>query len=168
MSAGASPDPAFDPEGARWTPLSPRFVSASRLGVVVGYGIPTLALTVAAAVLAPWWVAVLVAALGVALGVWRWLRQPALWRARGYTERGQELWIRRGIWFRRFTVVPYGRMQVVDVTAGPIDRLFRLASVKLVTASAETDAQIPGLDPTEAARLRERLTLLGESQSAGL
>jgi uncharacterized protein len=36
------------------------------------------------------------------------------------------------------------------------------------TASAETNATIPGLAPDEAARLRDRLTELGEAQLSGL
>jgi membrane protein YdbS with pleckstrin-like domain len=40
--------------------------------------------------------------------------------------------------------------------------------VRLHTAAAATDARIPGLEPDEAARLRDRLAELGEAQAAGL
>ncbi len=70
--------------------------------------------------------------------------------------------------FKRLVVVPYGRMQLVDVTRGPIDRQFGLAAVQLHTAAATTDASIPGLTPEVAADLRDRLASLGESRSAGL
>jgi membrane protein YdbS with pleckstrin-like domain len=66
------------------------------------------------------------------------------------------------------TVVPYGRMQFIDVTAGPVDRVFGLATVQLHTAAAATDARIPGLPVSEASRLRDRLAALGEAQAAGL
>ena len=69
---------------------------------------------------------------------------------------------------RRLSVVPYGRMQFVDVTAGPVGRLFRLATVRLHTAAAASDARIPGLEREEAARLRDRLAALGEAKAAGL
>ena len=59
--------------------------------------------------------------------------------------------------FRRQSVVPYGRMQFVDVTAGPVERFFKLSTVKLHTAAAASDARIPGLEQAEAARLRDRL-----------
>jgi len=65
-------------------------------------------------------------------------------------------------------VVPYGRMQLVDVTAGAIERIFGLATIKLHTAAATTDARIPGLRPDEATRLRDRLAALGEAQAAGV
>jgi membrane protein YdbS with pleckstrin-like domain len=46
--------------------------------------------------------------------------------------------------------------------------MFKLAIVKLHTAAATTDARIPGLEPREAERLRDRLAALGEAKAAGL
>jgi membrane protein YdbS with pleckstrin-like domain len=54
------------------------------------------------------------------------------------------------------------------VTAGPLERAFALATVQLHTAAAASDARIPGLPPDEAARLRDRLTALGEDRAEGL
>jgi len=90
------------------------------------------------------------------------------YRAWGYAERADDLLVRRGVLIRRMSIVPYGRMQFVDVTAGPVDRMFRLATVQLHTAAAATDARIPGLAVEEAHRLRDRLAALGEAQAAGL
>ena len=98
----------------------------------------------------------------------------ALWFARNrfrswvYQERDEDLIVERGVLIHRLSVVPYGRMQFVDVSAGPIDRAFRLATVKLHTAAAASDARIPGLERDEAARLRDRLAALGEAKAAGL
>lgn len=89
-------------------------------------------------------------------------------RAWGYAERSDDLIVRRGVMFRRISVVPYGRMQFVDVTAGPLERAFGLATVQLHTAAAASDARIPGLPADEAARLRDQLAALGESRAAGL
>jgi uncharacterized protein len=89
-------------------------------------------------------------------------------RAWAYQERDEDLVVSRGVMFRRQSVVPYGRMQFVDVTAGPVERLFKLATVKLHTAAAASDARIPGLEREEAARLRDRLAALGEAKAAGL
>ena len=86
----------------------------------------------------------------------------------GYAEREDDLLVRRGVMFARLSVVPYGRMQFIDVTAGPLERAFGLATVRLHTAAAATDARIPGLERGEAARLRDRLAELGEAQAAGL
>jgi membrane protein YdbS with pleckstrin-like domain len=86
----------------------------------------------------------------------------------GYLEREDDLLIRRGLLVQRLSVVPYGRMQFVDVTAGPVERSLGLATVKLHTAAAATDARIPGLEAAEAARLRDQLAMLGEARAAGL
>jgi membrane protein YdbS with pleckstrin-like domain len=89
-------------------------------------------------------------------------------RAWRYQERNEDLIVARGVMVQRLSVVPYGRMQFVEVTAGPIERLFKLSTVKLHTAAAASDARIPGLEQSEAARLRDRLTELGESMAAGM
>ena len=89
-------------------------------------------------------------------------------RAWGYAERGEDLLVRRGVMFRRVSVIPYGRMQYVEVTAGPFERSFGLATVQMHTAAAASDARIPGLAASEAARLRDQLTSLGESHAMGL
>jgi uncharacterized protein len=97
---------------------------------------------------------------------WRFVTRR--YRSWGYAERDEDLLVRRGVLFARLTVVPYGRMQFIDVTAGPLERALGLATVRLHTAAAATDARIPGLERDEAARLRDRLAELGEAQAAGL
>lgn len=92
-------------------------------------------------------------------------RRYAAW---AYLEREDDLIVRRGVLVRRTSVVPYGRMQYVDVTAGPIARRYGLATVTMHTAAAATDAVIPGLREDEAGRLRDRLAALGEARQAGV
>lgn len=89
-------------------------------------------------------------------------------RAWGYAERDRDLLVRHGLLVRRLSIVPYARMQFVDVTAGPLERALGLATVQLHTAAAATDAKVPGLTPAEASRLRDRLTALGEDLGEGL
>lgn len=86
----------------------------------------------------------------------------------GYAERADDLLVKRGVMFARLSVVPYGRMQFIDVTASPFERIIGIATVRMHTAAAASDARIPGLDKAEAARLRDRLAELGESQAAGI
>lgn len=102
--------------------------------------------------------------LGATMG-WFLRRRFRAWR---YQERHEDLIVARGVMVQRMSVVPYGRMQFVEVTAGPIERLFNLSTVKLHTAAAASDARIPGLERAEAARLRDRLTELGEAMAAGM
>lgn len=89
-------------------------------------------------------------------------------RAWAYCERDDDLLVRRGVMITRLSVVPYGRMQFVDVIAGPIERAFGLATVHMHTAAAASDARIPGLSQVEASRLRDHLAELGEAKAAGL
>ncbi|MET9958913.1 PH domain-containing protein [Streptomyces sp. NPDC006326] len=104
----------------------------------------------------------------LAVAAWGGVLLGRNWRSWRYAERADDLLISRGVLWRTQTVVPYGRMQLVEVTSGPLERRFGLASVQLHTAAAATDAKIPGLAPAEAERLRDRLTELGEARSAGL
>lgn len=89
-------------------------------------------------------------------------------RALGYAELPEELAIRKGIMFQKLVMVPYGRMQQVNVETGPILSRYGLAKLELVTASAATNAEIPGLPLAEAERLREKLTELGRAHMEGL
>lgn len=107
----------------------------------------------------------LVASAAVGVAALSLRRRVLSW---GYAERVDDLVVSRGVLVRRTTVVPYGRMQFLDVTAGPFERAFGLATVQLHTAAAASDARIPGLLAAEAARLRDRLAQLGEARAQGL
>lgn len=156
----------FDPPGVEWQGVSPRLVRARLIPATVVLGVPVVAGAVLTALVSPWfWLLVVIPA---ALLLWTMLLVPRQVRAIGYAERDDDLLIRKGILFRSLVVVPYGRMQYVDVEAGPLDRNLGIASVQLHTASASTDADIPGLVPDEAERLRDRLSSRGEARLAGL
>jgi uncharacterized protein len=115
-----------------------------------------------------WWVSVIILALAVTILVIRLALVERNWRSWGYVEREDDLYITHGVLFRSLVAVPYGRMQLVEVASGPLERAFGLATVTMKTASAETNATIPGLAPDEATRLRDRLTELGEAHLSGL
>ncbi|WP_073947001.1 PH domain-containing protein [Streptomyces kebangsaanensis] len=150
-----------------WIPLPRGLLRMRRLLLVVWLGLLTLVVGLLPGLLAgPVWSAF--ALLPPALAAWGWVLLGRNWRSWRYAERADDLLISRGVLWREETVVPYGRMQLVEVTSGPVERHFGLATVQLHTAAAATDATIPGLDPAEAERLRDRLTELGEARSAGL
>jgi membrane protein YdbS with pleckstrin-like domain len=134
-------------------------------------GLPTVLLTgalIALGVANPGTAAPYMPLISLALGAIAWAIVGRRYRSWGYAEREDDLLVRRGVMFARLSVVPYGRMQFIDVTAGPLERAFGLATVRLHTAAAATDARIPGLEREEAARLRDSLAELGEAQAAGL
>lgn len=150
-----------------WRAPSPRLLTMRRVQVaVVGVGAAVVLFAVLVAATVTW--AVVAAALALAGGVVAQVFVARRVRAWGYAEREDDLFVKRGVLFSRLSVIPYGRMQFVDVTAGPVERMFGLATVRMHTAAAASDARIPGLESGEAARVRDRLTELGEAQAAGL
>ena len=156
----------FAPDGVTWVRVSPQLIKARLITTAIWLGLPLIAAVVLGIIFGGWvWSATI--ALVLILGWLGWLI-PRQVRALGYAERDEDLLVRRGVMFRSLVVVPYGRMQYVDVQAGPLERAFGLATVQLHTASPGTDAGIPGLVAAEAARLRERLASRGESRLAGL
>ena len=157
----------FDPVDVTWQRVSPRLAAARRLWLAVAAVLLVALVIVAVVVGAPAWVLAGILVVLVGAG-WDWWVIGRQTRAVGYAEREDDLLVRRGILFQTLVVVPYGRMQYVDVEAGPVDRRFGIARVQLHTASPGTDASIPGLSPEEAARLRDRLARRGEARLAGL
>lgn len=93
---------------------------------------------------------------------------PRQARAMGYQLRDDDLVFRRGILWQRVVAVPYGRMQLVDITHGPLDRGFGIAQLKLVTAAAATGVVIPGLTQEAAEKLRDTLIDVAETRRTGL
>jgi membrane protein YdbS with pleckstrin-like domain len=152
----------------RWLRPSPRLAVLR----VAEAGVATLLLVLAAGLpllLTGFRLASGLAALGllVAGGVVALMlgRRVASW---AFHERDEDLLIRRGLLVQRLSLVPYGRMQFVDVSSGPLERSLGLATLRLHTAAAASDARIPGLPRAEAERLRDQLSALGGAQAAGL
>jgi len=100
--------------------------------------------------------------------LWTMAILPRQLRAIGYQLRDDDLVFRRGILWQRMVAVPYGRMQLVDITHGPLDRGFGIAQLKFVTAAATTGVTIPGLEQGTAEMLRDHLIAVAESRRTGL
>ncbi|MGI8457640.1 MAG: PH domain-containing protein [Propionibacteriaceae bacterium] len=162
-------DDLFAPPGHDWQRLSPRYRSLVRVSSLITLVIlSTIPAVLVGVIGGLWWLSGLLWGVAAVIFAIRWVIADRRWRSWGYVEREDDLYLTHGVLFRTLTAVPYGRMQLVEVNTGPLQRAYGLATVSLVTASAGTDATIPGLVPEEAARLRDRLTELGESQSSGL
>ena len=68
-----------------------------------------------------------------------------------------------GWWSRERRIAPMSRIQTVDHAEGAIERLFRLATVTVTTASAAGALQISGLDREVARELVDELTLKADA-----
>lgn len=158
----------FAPPGIPWQRLSPNYLKLKLIMIPVVWAI-LWAFPVAAAFLwGPSWLGWAVVAVAVAWIAWRMLRAPRVFRRWGYAERDEDVYLTSGLFLRNLTCVPYGRMQLVQVQSGPLDRAFGLASVAMVTASSQGSVSIPGLAADDAAALRDRLIERGETQQAGI
>jgi uncharacterized protein len=93
----------------------------------------------------------LVAAAG-ALDAW-WLPRARFrhWR---YQVAEDALELRHGVVRRIHSAIPYFRVQHIDVSQGPVERAVGLARLVVHTASAGTDATIPGVAAGDAEGLR--------------
>ncbi|HEX3003607.1 MAG TPA: PH domain-containing protein [Angustibacter sp.] len=157
----------FAPDDVTWHPVSDRLATGRRLVVGALCAVVAIAIAVVAVLAGQLWLLTLLVVPAAALA-WAWWLIGRQVHAMGYAERADDLLVRHGVMFRSIVVVPYGRMQFVDVAAGPLARKLGYSSVQLHTASPGTDASIDGLVPDEAARLRDRLAQRGEARLAGL
>lgn len=165
-------DQLFLPPAQQWQRLSPRYLWVKLIGTVIGWLIFFAAVLSPARLLttdSPFeWVFWLLVALAVVVFAWRVARVPRWVRRFGYAERDDDVFVTSGLFRRQLTCVPYGRMQLVEVAAGPIERLFGLASVNMVTASSTGAISIPGLDRAQAEAVRDRFINRGEHLRAGI
>ena len=144
---------------AEMIPIDPRVRRQWRLEAVVATALNAFVLA-GLAVLAPMsWVIrlalVVVATAGVAVGL-QWLVsiRYRYWR---YGLAEDVLILEHGVWTRRRSMTPYFRVQNVDVSQGPLERWLGLKRLTIRTASAFTNASIPGLDGQDAEKLRIRI-----------
>ena len=148
---------APDHEGDALTPLHPNYVKVVRLATL-GWALPfvigALVLESAdtlprGAFLAP----VVLVALYLIFRVP--LRRS---QARGYQLGGDRLRVVRGLLFRSDTVVPFGRVQHIDVHQGPLERAYGLATLVLHTAGTHNaSVALPGLGHDDAVAMREAI-----------
>ena len=152
---------------AEWKRVSPKYIVVDLVGNLIFAVIVVGATTIPAFVTHNifWWV--LPASLAIVFIIALALI-PRRVRAMGYQLRDDDLVFRKGLMFQRFVAVPYGRMQLVDINRGPLDRAVGLSELKFVTAAASSGVTIPGLPAADAEELRDKLVALAESRRAGL
>lgn len=152
-----NPIAASDADERALTPLDPAHVKLLRVqAAIMTVPFVIASLVLEAAEILPtgaFAVPVLVAA------AWAILRVPLRRHAaRGYDLGADRLRVARGLWFRSDTVVPFGRVQHIDVTQGPLERAFGLATLVVHTAGTHNaSVALPGLAQADAAAMRESI-----------
>ncbi|QIG54351.1 PH domain-containing protein [Altererythrobacter sp. BO-6] len=158
-AAAPATTPVVDGHGdeQELTPLHPNYRSALRVEATLT-SIPFIigALVLESAEVLPKAVIIGPVALIALLVI---LRLPMRrFAARGYAMSTDRLRVVRGLLFRHDTVVPFGRVQHIDVNQGPIERFFGIATLTLHTAGTHNaSVNLPGLGETLARDMREEI-----------
>lgn len=100
--------------------------------------------------------------------IWQMFLIPFQVRNMGWLETDNELILSTGKMFHTVTVIPYGRIQFVDVKSGPVARAMGLKEIEVHTASNTSNTELPGLEEDEADALRDRLAAKAREQMSGL
>jgi membrane protein YdbS with pleckstrin-like domain len=140
--------------------LDPRIRTVWRVGAAIRSAVVALVLFVAAAIAiaadalgaAP--ALALAFVLAVAAAAFGWWWPGVTYRHWSYRLGDEAIEVDHGVAFRTHSVIPYFRVQHVDTSQGPIDRRLGLTSLTIHTASAATDATLPGLADADAASVR--------------
>ena len=150
-------------------PVSPKLIPARYLGGLIGYVIGLLAVIacVVVGIWLGWWWMHVIAVLPLILVVQGLALTPRRVRALGWREGEDELVIASGIMFRSLETVPFGRIQSVEISQGPVERHYGIATLEISTAGSASQT-LPGLPRAEAERLRQRLIDRGISTMAAL
>jgi uncharacterized protein len=155
------------PSDSGWLRVSPKYIVVEVVGSLISMVIFVGAFAAVYLLWGQWWALWAAIVIGV-VSLVSIAFEPRRVRSIGYRLRADDLLFRRGIMFQRQVAVPYGRMQLVDITRGPVARALGLADLKFVTAAASTAVTVPGLPMEEADRLRDQLVALAETRRAGL
>jgi membrane protein YdbS with pleckstrin-like domain len=160
-SAPAGPTNPLDPPGLVWHPLSKDLTTVRLLGWLIRSIPIALGCLIACLLWHNLWVYLVTAGVVVMLG-WSGVRIPRWVKRASYGLRDKDLFYRSGLLIRSLDIVPYVRIQYVDINVGPLERLFNLASISVNTASPSAGVTIPGLPGEVAAQLRDILTDRGK------
>ncbi|OKK20040.1 hypothetical protein AMK09_15605 [Streptomyces sp. CB02488] len=107
---------------------------------------------------ARFWLLLCAAVLAV-LGAGCAVLLPLWWfRTHRWEVTDEAVYVRTGALWQEWRIAPMSRIQTVDTVRGPLEQLYRLATVTVTTASAKGALRIEGLGHELAAELAERLT----------
>ncbi len=166
MTAADDPDPSGDTDSLRKLHARIRLKWAGQVAVVAGL-VGVVAGIISTRV---GWLTIpmaigLAAAVATVGFVWVILR----YRAWGFQLRADALYLEYGVITRVETVVPHVRIQHVDTSRGPVDRLLGLSTLVVYTAGSRgADVSIPGLPAQSATEHQRRVKELAiEAEDGG-
>ena len=84
--------------------------------------------------------------------------RPLTWRRAAIILTDTCVIIRHGRWRRRVSVIPYERIQSLNVQRGPLERRLSLASLRLDMVAREVPTSITNLDAADAKELAARIS----------
>lgn len=86
-------------------------------------------------------------------------------KVKAYALRDHDIAYRSGLFWRKTTLLLFSRVQHVEVTSGPLQRKFGLASLKFFTAGGTSvDLKIEGLLRDDAEKLKEFILRRGAGE----
>lgn len=102
-----------------------------------------------------WWLWLVV--LGPMLLIWAWAGSyPYLaYPKKSYMLREYDITYTTGLIWQKEITITYNRIQHIEVSQGPIEKLFKLSSLQLFTAGGQkSDMEISGLKPETAQKIK--------------
>lgn len=76
-------------------------------------------------------------------------------KKKSFGVRQKDIIYRTGFLYSSVTIIPFNRIQHIEVTIGPVEKLFKLATLKIYTAGgAQSDLKIPGLKNEKAHKIK--------------
>lgn len=165
FATGTPPPPVPPPPGPavpgvfdeRERTLDPAVVNVWRVVGGLTLALPLVGVTIAGFLLLGrfGWAVFGLALVGfLVLTVWYPPARYARWR---WQLTALALELRYGVVVRRYEAVPYFRIQQIDITQGPLDRVLHLATLQVTTASASGSAALPGIAAADAPQVRAEL-----------
>lgn len=161
MFQNAELDPTALPtvEGVSFYPISHNYYRVDLYGTLILFGVLLIILG-----------CIYYFAELYANGLWSWLL-PTIYlsaliftlflvhkryRMIGYALRERDIIFKSGIFWQKQTVLPFNRVQHVEIEEGPVERSFHLATLKIFTAGGESsDLSIPGLPRERATQMKD-------------
>jgi len=98
-----------------------------------------------------WFVTIPFALISLSVFIWA----PMVAKSRGYAAREHDIHYKSGIIWQKTVSLPFNRIQHVELESGPLERIFKLTTLKFFTAGGgSADMKIPALTFGTASKLR--------------